>query len=97
MAIAGGLGVNVSLNDVPRDGDVTHDAVILFSESPTRFVLEVRPADLAEVAGIFGALPLGRLGEVDGTRLIVNGLEKPAVIDVPVDDLKAAWQKPLRW
>src|SRR5207248_91667 len=43
MALAGGLGVRVSLVDVPREQDAAEDFVLLFSESPTRFVLEARP------------------------------------------------------
>ena len=43
MALAGGLGARASLGDVPRDDDDANDAALLFSESPTRFLLEVRP------------------------------------------------------
>ena len=64
MALAGGLGARVSLGDVPRADDAASDFVLLFSESPTRFVLEVRPECFDELAGLFDGLPLGRLGEV---------------------------------
>ena len=43
MALAGGLGAQVSLSDVPRADDAASDFVLLFSESPTRFVLEGLP------------------------------------------------------
>ena len=43
MAFAGGFGAAVTLTDVPRDADAASDFVLLFSESPTRFVVEVRP------------------------------------------------------
>src|SRR5262249_31238851 len=42
MALAGGLGAQVSLREVPCDSDAVDDFVRLFSESPTRFLLEVR-------------------------------------------------------
>ena len=51
-------------------------------------------------------MPFGRLGEVTGgtgehivasQRLTVHGLLGSVVIDVATADLKAAWQKPLRW
>ena len=38
MAFAGGTGARVSLSGVPRDQDASTDLVLLFSESPTRFV-----------------------------------------------------------
>jgi phosphoribosylformylglycinamidine synthase len=148
MALAGGLGANASLRDVPCDDDAAHDAILLFSESPSRFLLEVRPDDVNDLADLFGGLPLGRLGDVAGgvevdvrcercggrmgvkrdrrgaflaclndpecqgtapvpdglmrqlnapPRLTVTGLDASTVIDVPVTDLKAAWQRPLRW
>jgi phosphoribosylformylglycinamidine synthase len=106
MALAGGLGARVSLRHVPRGGDAEWDGVWLFSESPTRFVLEVRPEDCDELERNLGELPLGRLGEVARSpgrglgvspRLTIQGLDDSIVVDAPVDDLKAAWQRPLRW
>src|SRR5262249_28791768 len=38
MAIAGGLGARVSLRDVPCDDASAHDGVLLFAESPSRFL-----------------------------------------------------------
>jgi len=103
MAFAGGLGATASLGEVPRDDDAGHDTALLFSESPTRFLLEVRPEHAGALAGLFEGLPLGRLGEVTGgpdagpARLTILGLDASAVIDAPVAELKDAWQRPLRW
>ena len=111
MALAGGLGARVSVRDVPCDADAARDPVLLFAESPSRFLLEVRPGDFAPLADLFSGLPLGRLGEVLGpapapdssspvltpTRLTVLGLDGSPVIDSSVSDLKSAWQRPLRW
>jgi len=95
MAFAGGLGARVSIRDVPRDDDAAHDVPLLFAESPSRFLLEVRPDAERAVAAIFGGLPLGRLGEVIGSpRMTVTGLDAGAVIDAPLADLKRAWQRP---
>jgi phosphoribosylformylglycinamidine synthase len=106
MALAGGLGATVSLRDVPCEDDAAEDLVLLFSESPSRFLLEIQPQHYASLADLVGSLPMGRLGEVTGgaggaaasvPRLTVTGLGGTVVIDVPVGDLKAAWQAPLRW
>ena len=98
MAFAGGLGARVSLRDVPCEEDAASDPVLLFSESPSRFLLEVRPDDVSALTDLFGGLPLGRLGEVVSVpQLTVTGLDGPAVIDASVLDLKTAWQAPLRW
>ncbi len=106
MAIAGGLGANVSLRDVPHAMDVGSDFVLLFSESPSRFIIEVLKEHQAELDDLLGGLPVGRLGEVtagtasaatDGARLTVRGLDGTLVIDALMADLKSAWQRPLDW
>jgi phosphoribosylformylglycinamidine synthase subunit PurSL len=106
MAVAGGLGADVLLSAVPRDDDAAADPVLLFSESPTRFLIEVSPECLAAVKGALSGLPLGELGRVtknDGARgaararLSVRGLDDRVVINAAVADLKAAWQRPLGW
>ena len=99
MAMAGGLGVEASLAEVPR-GDADHPASLLFSESPTRFVLEVRADDFAPLSEVFAGLPTGRIGRVvSAARLVVRegAAEALPIIDAPLSALKAAWQGPLRW
>jgi len=98
MAIAGGLGAEVSLDEIPREAGAADPASLLFSESPTRFVLEVRPDSVAALISLFAGLPLGRLGVVAETpRLVIRRGEAPPLIDAPLPDLKFAWQAPLRW
>ncbi len=97
---------SVSLAEAPREDDAADDFVLLFSESPTRFVLEVRPQDAGELEDRLAGLPLGRLGQVwarpggarvASPRLTVLGLDGSVVVDASVDDMKAAWQRPLNW
>ncbi len=100
MAFAGGLGLEVSLRDVPCEDDAASNPCLLFSESPTRFLLEISPARFAEAADILGTLPFGRLGHVtesqavDTPRLLVQGLdETTTIINANLPDLKLAWQR----
>lgn len=103
MCLAGGLGATVSLRDVPCDDDAATDPVLLFSESPSRFVLEVRPADLDQVFAQFASLPIGRLGEVNGRageseadRLTVSGLAGQApIVSASLDQIRNSWKRPL--
>jgi phosphoribosylformylglycinamidine synthase subunit PurSL len=101
MAIAGGWGARISLRDVPCPDDAAQDAVLLFSESPSRFVIEVRPEHASKVSLILGESPWGRLGEVttssgnEAPKLAIMGLDGGAVVDAPVAELKRAWSRPL--
>ncbi|MDR3622428.1 MAG: phosphoribosylformylglycinamidine synthase subunit PurL [Paludisphaera borealis] len=103
MAFAGGVGAEISLRDVPCDDDAAVDAALLFSESPSRFLLEIEPDCYGALADLFGGLPLGRLGETrDGTdgeptRLTITGLDGSPVVDSTLSALEEAWRRPLRW
>jgi phosphoribosylformylglycinamidine synthase len=87
-------------------------AVLLFSESNSRFLCEVPQAKSAAFEKALAGIPHALVGEVtDGGRLEVLGiphvhkelpdepteLRVPRVIDAKIEDLKAAWQKPLAW
>jgi len=99
MAIAGRLGLSLSLRDVPCAAEAAEDATLLFSESPSRFLVEARPDAVPELLDLLGALPVGRLGEVtgpahdDAPRLTVRGLDGRVRIDAPVAQLRECWQR----
>ncbi len=106
MAFAGGLGAAVRLADLPREADASSDLVLLFSESPSRFVAEARPECLGELAEVWSGVPFCRLGEVTGAasagsvsgpRLTVRGLGGSNILDLATAELKSAWQGPLNW
>ncbi len=100
MAIAGGWGADVSLAEVPREEGAGHPAVLLFSESPSRFLFEVRAADAPAFAALFASSPIAEIGVVhESPRLVVRGGSEPGlpVVSALLSDLKAAWQAPLRW
>jgi phosphoribosylformylglycinamidine synthase len=98
MAFAGGLGATVNLAAVDATEELS-DVVSLFSESNTRFLIEVAEKDVAQVQQLFvqGALqePL-RLGTVTSeNRLTITGQQGRILIDESLADLKSAWQTPL--
>ncbi len=92
MAFAGGLGMQIDLLAVPCD-QITHDDVLLFSESPSRFLLEVRPADAIAFEATLAGLPFAQVGLVtQEPSLMVRGLGGDAVLASTIDQLQAAWQ-----
>jgi phosphoribosylformylglycinamidine synthase len=95
MAFAGEIGADVT--GLKEIGDVP-DHVRLFSESATRFVLEVTPANLSAVQALFTDVPLYRLGQTTREpRLRIAGVSGEWLIWSPLDTLKTAWQRPLAW
>ena len=89
IAADGTLGADLDLAQVHADATAA-----AFSESPSRYVLEVAPRDLAQVTAALGAIP----HSVVGTLTTDPRLRwKAGQLDEPVEKLAAAWLKPLDW
>ncbi len=93
MAFAGGLGAELELPGV------LPAAVELFSESNTRFLIEVPESS---ATGLFEFLeeqgvPVAVLGRVVAEPSLRITGEGRTLIDASLDTLKAAWQSPLAW
>ncbi len=98
MAFAGGLGADLQLKSVPLAGPVDRDDFILFSESNSRFLAEVAPEKQVEFERAMSDNAFAAIGRVtDDARLVIHGLAGAKVVDLPIDELKEAWQRPLRW
>ncbi|WP_404308096.1 phosphoribosylformylglycinamidine synthase subunit PurL [Neorhodopirellula lusitana] len=100
MALAGGLGLNLNLDTVDHkvDGELT-SAELLFSESNTRFLIEVEPGNAESLQKRFteASVPLARLGEVVEATTVEIQDGEASVLSVGIAEAKAAWQKPLDW
>jgi phosphoribosylformylglycinamidine synthase len=97
MAFAGGVGADLT---APGAADTPlSDPVLLFSESTTRFLVEVAPPDAAAFRGCLGpGVPLAEVGQTcREPRLRIAGPGGGWVVEAALDQLKEAWQKPLRW
>jgi len=98
MAFAGGFGVELDLEPLSVVAEIDDDVTILFSESNTRFLIEVEPENVNAFEDRFGTLPAVRLGEVvDGERVRMTAGESKTLIDSSWRELKAVWQQPLAW
>ncbi|WP_165071683.1 phosphoribosylformylglycinamidine synthase subunit PurL [Paludisphaera rhizosphaerae] len=102
-AFAGRIGASISLKDVPCDSAAGSDAAILFSETPSRFLVEVEPDLLSDFAGVLEGLPYARLGVTkaaeagEAARLVIEGVAGERVVDASLDELEDAWRRPLDW
>ena len=110
MAFAGGLGAKLRLAEVPTSVPAAErsegfDEVLLFSESNTRFLVEVPHANRLHFEAALSEVPLAHIGEVtDSGRLQIAAtpiahrqLSAAWLVDLDLATLKEAWQKPLRW
>ncbi|MBW3541567.1 MAG: phosphoribosylformylglycinamidine synthase, partial [Planctomycetes bacterium] len=99
MSFAGGFGVDIDLRPLSHSTGLD-DAVLLYSESNTRFLLEVPPPHAAALRTAAAAprVSVQQIGSVaTHDRVRVVGCDGQPVIDVPWRELKESWQHPLRW
>ncbi|MFH1359493.1 MAG: phosphoribosylformylglycinamidine synthase subunit PurL [Candidatus Omnitrophota bacterium] len=98
MCFAGQLGASVFLKDVRCQGGLKRNDAILFSESNTRFVVEVAAKDRKAFERIFDTIPCGLIGCVSSKKVFtVYGLDGNVCVVSNIDSLKNAWQKTLDW
>jgi len=96
MAFAGGIGADVT--DLSATGSPTlSDVERCFSESPTRFLVEVESSHTDALTALFAGLPLTGIGvTTKEKRLRIAGADREWLIWATLDDLKECWQRPLR-
>jgi len=96
MAFSGGLGMDLFLKEVPAQLD--RNDTVLFSESNSRFIVEVSAGHQKAFERILKGLPVGLAGCLTGSRALrVFGLNGKLCVQASLEDLKEAWQRPLRW
>ncbi len=99
MAFAGGLGLEVILREQAPVKALTGEAPMLFSESPSRYLLECTERNMYPVEKELGEeIPKAIIGQVTKSgRLKIIGRGAGKVVDEPIDELKKAWQGTMRW
>ena len=98
MAFAGGLGIEADLRGLPRSEDCTRTDAQLFSESNSRYIVEIEPENFDAFAKMMLNLPFGQIGKVTQEKtLIIKAEDGNIIIESDIDSLKQAWQKPLAW
>lgn len=98
MAFAGGLGIEADLRGLPVSKDCVRTDAMLFSESNSRYIVEVSPQNFHAFASLMADLPFGQLGKITQSgRLVIKDKNQAVVVDCDIQTLKNAWQKPLAW
>jgi len=98
MTFAGGLGAAIHLKPVPLGEPINRDDFILFSESNSRFLVEVAPESKDEFEHIMRGISLAAIGQVtDSSVLEIYGRGGDRIMTKSLGELKEAWQRPLRW
>jgi len=105
MAFSAGLGADLFLSEIPFNPQSAicnpqykRDDFILFSESNSRFIVEVEKKNQQQFEKILEGVPFGLIGCINAQdELRIYGLDGKICVRAKLSDLKEAWQKPLRW
>ncbi len=91
MAFAGGLGLEIDLKGVPAK-DVARNDFLLFSESNSRFLIEIAEADKDEFEGLMrkSCALIGKVTKEQ--KLLIHGLNGKVAVDASLDKLRRSWK-----
>jgi phosphoribosylformylglycinamidine synthase II len=93
MALAGGYGVQFDLRKVPAER-LDRDDFILFSESNSRFLVEVSDGARERFEVLMRRSEFAEIGKVTKeSRLNIIGLNGETVVDVSISDLETSWKR----
>ncbi len=98
MCFAGGLGAELDIRDLSFRGDesLRRNDVLLFSESNSRFLAEVKEENIEDFERAMAGAVFHPIGVTDSSgSLTVTGMEGSVILKSSVRDLKRAWQTPL--
>ncbi len=95
MAFAGGYGLELDLCKVPGK-DLTRNDFVLFSESNSRFLIEVTEADSEDFEVLMKGKNCAQIGKVTKEqKLLVRGLNGKVAVDASLQTLMHSWKKTL--
>jgi phosphoribosylformylglycinamidine synthase len=95
-SFSGGLSAEIWLSNIPRL-DLARDDKILFSESNSRFIIEVENGREEVFEKIFDGLPCRKIGYTTNERhLVIHGLNG-RIYEEDIWRLKEAWKSTFNW
>jgi phosphoribosylformylglycinamidine synthase len=98
MAFAGGLGAKLDLTGVPAEPGLVRPDLMMFSESQSRYLVEVKPENYGAFLSTILPCHVGQVGQVTAEpRLTVVDAKKTVLVDEPIQALKESWQRTFKW
>jgi len=96
MGFSGGKGISISLDEIPADGEIRED-FILFSESNSRFLVEVVKGKEQEFETAMKDCEVKKIGEINDSGLLQIVKAGKDLVKINMDELKIAWKQTLYW
>ena len=96
MAFSSKYGIELDLRNVPKTKELTRNDYVLFSESNSRFLVEVAEKHRAGFESLMKDVVCVKVGKVQkDTYLSVKGLDGKQVIHADLEKLRRRWKNTL--
>jgi phosphoribosylformylglycinamidine synthase subunit PurSL len=96
MFMAGHLGLDVDLSQVPSHGQIENDLILLYSETCSRFLLTIDPCQQSKFESLLSAQDFSLLGQVSKEPILqVKGLSGNPIIETDLRSLKSHYKRTL--
>lgn len=96
MAFASGYGITLDLNKVPRTSELARNDFVLFSESNSRFLVEVNPKQKIAFETLMKDVNCAEIGTVTNDKTMsVKGLDGKQAIHANIEELRKRWKTAL--
>ncbi len=93
MTFSNKIGCEIDLSSIKTD--LRYD-ILLFSESNSRFLVEVEEKNLKAVEKLLKDIPHYKIGKTKGTSLVVKNKNK-TLINAKVDEILKKWEGAVEW
>jgi len=93
MAFSGNIGVRMDIKDLVYFGEDKRFDFFLFSESNTRFLIEVEKKNIDSIVTIFKGLPFAKLGETMEAKQLQIYFKDKKLIDLPLSIIQNKWRR----
>ncbi|MBI5418394.1 phosphoribosylformylglycinamidine synthase subunit PurL [Candidatus Poribacteria bacterium] len=98
MCFGGDCGAKIDLKLVPGASKINNFSAILFSESCSRLILEVKPDNKKMVDKILNvkSLPYACIGQIKEEKKLIFIADKKNILKSDIQELKEVWQAPMK-
>ena len=96
MAFSSGYGIELDLRKVPKTKELTRNDFVLFSESNSRFLVEITEKRRTDFEALMKDTDCAEIGKVkNDTYLSVTGLDGKQKIHADLEELRRRWKSVL--
>jgi phosphoribosylformylglycinamidine synthase len=96
MALTSNNGLDLSLKGVPKTKSLIRNDFVLFSESNSRFLVEVDQKHTQEFRELMGTTSCALIGRVKKeATLTIHGANGKKLVEADLAALRKAWKTPL--